>query len=577
MISVEEAVSIVMLETSRVGESVFPRSEDCKVSLSLKRILCEDFKAPWSVPRVRTSIKDGYAVRAAAVQNGTRRFRVEATIFAGDVPGDKIQSAESEIAVYVTTGSAIPQGFDAVVEVEKTIVDNSRSEIVLVESAEVGIRAGLDIREIGSDVEEGRLLIHKGEVIGPAEIGALSMFGIASVKVMKKPKIGVLSTGDELVEPGLELNSPAAIYDTNRLMLLAALSSEVCAVDVVDLEIIRDQKRHETDDSWLERILLQHFDILITSGGVSMGDKDFVRGSLRRLGKIHVGKLFMKPGKPTVFATLYCEKTNKETLCFSLPGNPVSSIVTYNLLVAPSLRNLSGMSQPANAALHCTLKEDICLDKIRPEFHRAEFQEESTFLLGKSTGFQRSSALPSLLNADALLMLPNEDQNDGPVIHKGTLVRSLIFRDLRCSRGLRQDERRSWHFEVVLIVESGQTISTTLTSEIATLTTNPIGRVVVARQEIASQIQDLSSPSFNIISARGRKDTIETCPRLRRVPGMDEALRASKSNDLFSLSDGAEVYHDTFSGSLIVFVDETVKSLLPIHRAVQVHFNSFDL
>ncbi|GBG30640.1 Gephyrin [Hondaea fermentalgiana] len=433
MTPVAEALAAVLREAT---ERCKGRIEERNTLDALGRALADDFRAPWNVPRHHTSIKDGYAVRAQDLQHQSDqdiRLEVIGSKAAGqDNPALVVGERQ---AVYVTTGSMIPNGADAVIEVEKTQLVNKEEgheHSILVQAAAAAKACpNLDVRIPGSDTREGALLIEKGCLLGAAEVGILSMFGRATVHVIAAPRLGVLSTGDELIAPGASARQEdsSLIFDANRPMLLAkAQDAAYGKAEVVDLGILADQDNKEARDTWLQNMIQDNaLDVLITSGGVSMGARDFVRGALERCGTVHVERIFMKPGKPLVFATV------GDTLVFGLPGNPVSGTVTFDLLVAPALRTLAGWHDPLSSRLECRLAAPLRLDPIRPEYHRARLarDEETGTFLAHSTGFQRSSALPSMLGADVLLELPHAAHYGAPEIPAGTLVSAIIIGDLR--------------------------------------------------------------------------------------------------------------------------------------------------
>lgn len=281
------------------------------------------------------------------------------------------------------------------------------------------VKSGQNIRPIGSDISPGEVLVDKHELVSAAEIGLLATAGITEVVAHRKPVVGVLSTGSELVEAFQGATTPGKIRDSNRPMLLALLNG--WGVKTLNLGVCSDKKHalKETILSALEKV-----DVLITSGGVSMGEHDLIKPLLEEMGTVHFGRLLMKPGKPTTFATL--EIQGKKKLAFALPGNPVSSFTTCHLLVHPALRRLRGLpvSKCHNAKVFTTLTHPIKLDIERPEFHRANLAWDSKQhkFLATSTGRQISSRLLSCRNANALLCLPT-----GTEVRDGDAVAALVL------------------------------------------------------------------------------------------------------------------------------------------------------
>lgn len=282
---------------------------------------------------------------------------------------------------------------------------------------EVNSTPGKFIRQIGSDVSVGEVILSANTKIGSYEIGILAASGIKTVKVYGKPKVSVLSTGDELVS-FTEKPTIGKIRDSNRPMLLSLLKEhdvetfdEGIAVD--DFELM-EKKFHEA---------LSHSDIIITSGGVSMGERDFIKPLLEKYGKIHFGRVNMKPGKPTTFATLNYKNSKK--LVFALPGNPVSSVVTFTLFVIPCLKKMKGYPNPFHPKILVKTQSTLSLDPERPEYHRTivTFDMNQNCLVASSTGNQISSRLLSMRSSNALLVLPKGTGT----IKEGEFVNGLLI------------------------------------------------------------------------------------------------------------------------------------------------------
>ncbi|KAK7819696.1 molybdopterin biosynthesis protein cnx1, partial [Quercus suber] len=409
MVSVDEALQIVLSVAQRLPPVTIPLLD------ALGKVLAEDIRAPDPLPPYPASVKDGYAVIAA---DGPGEYSVIAEARAGN-DGVGVIVTPGTVA-YVTTGGPIPDGADAVVQVE----DTEQIENASVESKRVKIlvqtNEGVDIRPVltsvcqGCDIEQDAIVLKSGERVGASEIGLLAAMGVMMVKVYPTPTIGVLSTGDELSEPATKVLSRGQIRDSNRAMLLAAAVQQQCKV--LDLGIARD------DEDELERILdtalSAGIDILLTSGGVSMGDKDFVKPLLAKRG--------------TVYYKRAESIMQKKILAFGLPGNPVSCIVCFDLFVIPTIRHLSGWGNTHLFRVQARLQQPIKTDLARPEFHRAIIRWEvndgsgNPGFVAESTGHQRSSRLLSMKAANALLELPAK----GSVISAGTSVSAIIISDL---------------------------------------------------------------------------------------------------------------------------------------------------
>ncbi|KAL4156672.1 hypothetical protein PRNP1_005701 [Phytophthora ramorum] len=409
MMRVEAAVTLVLSQAQPLEAARVEAHEAHNL------VLAEAVRSVEPLPPFRASIMDGYAVVAA---DGVGTFPVVERIAAGDMPACALQSGQ---VAYITTGSPVPEGADAVVKIEDTSsVEGSESmESEVAVNILKSVKAGQNIRAIGSDISPGEVLVDAHELVSAAEIGLLATAGVTDVIAHRKPVVGVLSTGSELVEAFEGKTTPGKIRDSNRPMLLALISG--WGAKTLNLGVCSDSK-----GALKETILkaLEKVDVLITSGGVSMGDHDLIKPLLEEMGTVHFGRLLMKPGKPTTFATLDIE--GKKKLVFALPGNPVSSFTTCHLLVHPALRRLRGFPLPKcqHVKVYATLTHPIKLDAERPEFHRANlaWDGKQHKFLATSTGRQISSRLLSCRNANALLSLPT-----GTEIRDGDAVAALVL------------------------------------------------------------------------------------------------------------------------------------------------------
>ncbi|XP_066348312.1 molybdopterin biosynthesis protein CNX1-like isoform X2 [Miscanthus floridulus] len=283
----------------------------------------------------------------------------------------------------------------------------------------------------GCDIEKDSIVLNSGDHIGPAEIGLLATVGVTTVKVYPRPTIAVFSTGDELVQPATATLCHGQIRDSNRAMLLAAAVQQKCKV--VDLGIAEDTE--ESLKEHMDAALRSDADIIITSGGVSMGDRDLVKPCLAKMGKIHFEKIRMKPGKPLTFAEITTRDTpkpSKTVLAFGLPGNPVSCMVCFNLFVVPAIRLLSGWSNPNLQRVHVRLSHPLRADSHRTEFHRAVIRwvlddgSGRPGFVAESTGHQASSRLLSMKSANALLEVPST----GQILAAGTSIQAILISDI---------------------------------------------------------------------------------------------------------------------------------------------------
>ncbi|MGQ9549630.1 MAG: molybdopterin molybdotransferase MoeA [Roseiflexus sp.] len=352
------------------------------------RVLAEDVYATDPLPDVPKAAVDGYALRSA---DGAAPRRVIAEVTAGATPGLHVAPGS---AVRVMTGAPIPEGADAVVMVEQT---EEQDGILTVHHA---IGAGDNIHTVGQDIAAGQCVLMRGTTLGAAEIGLLATIGRVRAQVYRRPMVAVLATGDEVYEPDGEV-FPGGVRDSNRYALMAAAREAGCMT--VSLGIARD-------DMAVQRAAIldaaDRADVLLTSGGVSMGTRDLIKPLLAELGTVHFGRIAFKPGKPTTFATVDRPGHASPLLVFGLPGFPVSSLVSFEVFVRPALRRLQGDARPERPRIRVMLRDPIHPSADRPEYQRAIVGWVEGRLVARSTGRQGSSRLMSMLGANALLIVP---------------------------------------------------------------------------------------------------------------------------------------------------------------------------
>lgn len=403
MISVEEAQRII---------TVYSQPLETTETNSLEAdglILADDILAPEHMPDVAKSTVDGYALRT---QDGLAERRVLTETTAGSSNNVAIMAGT---AVRIMTGAPIPEGADAVVMLEDTIEYDG----ILRLKEKVTLSSKQNIREAGEDIVQGETLLTQGTTLRAAEIGLLAAVGCTRIRVYRRPRIAVLSTGNEVVEPDAA-RSTGMVRDSNRYALMALVREAGC--EVISLGIVVD------DIEKLRAMLLagiEQADVVITSGGASVGSYDLVKPLLNELGTIHFGRTASKPGKPVTFATV------QNKLVFGLSGFPVSSLVSFEVFVRPALRRLQGDVQPERPKVRVMLAEPIRPPSDRPEYQRVTVRWKDGRLIARSTGIQNSTRLLSLRGANALLIVPvgervHEPGEEldalliGPLIHEKT-------------------------------------------------------------------------------------------------------------------------------------------------------------
>ncbi|KAB8142379.1 molybdopterin molybdotransferase MoeA [Chloroflexia bacterium SDU3-3] len=384
MVAIEQARQIIQQHTPS------PAAEEVAALAADGRILAEDVVAAAPVPDMPKSAVDGYALRAA---DGLAPRRVLAEITAGGTQGASIGPGE---AARIMTGAPLPAGADAVVMVEQT---SEEGGVVSIQHAP---QPGQSVHPVGQDIAQAALVLPRGAAIGPAEVGLLATLGRTRVLAYRRPRVAVLATGDEVYEPDTA-PPPGGIRDSNRYTLMAAVRA--AGAEPISLGIARDDRATQR-----AAILagLAQADVLLTSGGVSMGTHDLIKPLLAELGTVHFGRVAFKPGKPTMFATVGGQPV------FGLPGYPVSSLVSFEVFVRPMLRRMQGDPVPGRPHVSVLLAEHIQASPDRPEYQRAVVSFEQGRLVARSTGGQGSSRLLSMRGANALLVVPPRDGGYAP-------------------------------------------------------------------------------------------------------------------------------------------------------------------
>ncbi len=369
---------------------------------SLDRILAENHYVPADVPPADNSAVDGYALRFSDFQPGSR-LSVSARVPAGHAP----QPLAEGTAVRIFTGSEIPHGADSVVMQERVEVSDAG---ILIQAE---ITKGQNIRRRGQDLAKDDLALAKGTRIRPQEMGLLASMGIAEVPVLARLKVAVLSTGDELVEPGIPL-AAGQIYNTNRFTLLGLLARAGC--EVVLCETLKDSR--DTTRTTLQRAA-EMADLIITSGGVSVGEEDHVRAVLENSGKLSLWRMAIKPGKPLAFGAI------DGTPVLGLPGNPAAVLVTFLIVGMPFIRKCQGRKsiRPIGELLPADFS--VTSPSVRREFVRTRKNRQNSELRVEIYPNQSSGVLSSACWADGLAAVP-----ENTTIQPGDLLTYYSFEEL---------------------------------------------------------------------------------------------------------------------------------------------------
>jgi len=382
LLSVEEAQELIL-------QSVQPLSEAVEMSLleAEGRALAEDIVSPVHIPPFDNAAVDGYAViaedTAGASAQSPARLRVVGAVNAGEVAHFAVGRGE---AARVMTGAPVPAGADAMVMVEDT---EQHGEEVWIKSP---ARIGQHIRRQGEAVAQGETVLRKGQSLGAGEILVLAAIGRSTAPVVRPARVCLLTTGDELVEPGRPL-PPGKIYNSNRY----ALSVQVRETGA-QLEHL-----HIPDDPIITRDALtqaQAYDMVLTAGGVSVGERDFVKQAVESLGELRFWRVAIKPGKPIAFGRV------GQALFVGLPGNPVSAMVTFELFVRPALRKMMGHRVLFRPRVQAVLEHDIGAIGSRREYIRGQLRWGEGRWLVRSTGAQESGMVASMVGANALIVAP---------------------------------------------------------------------------------------------------------------------------------------------------------------------------
>lgn len=386
-VSITQALDIIDKNTSVVNSELLP------IEMALGRVMSEDSIATFNLPRFDNSAMDGFAVKCADANTTVTCTDV---IYAGDDPQMTLQPGQ---AIKIMTGAPIPNGCEAVIPIENVTLNGT--QVTLPQE----IKKGGHIRVSGEDIKNGAVYLHKGEKVTAYTIALLASQGVTHIRVRRKIKVAVFGTGDEL-RPHFEKISPHQLYNSNTPMFLARAQALGCETQYIG-------SSGDTIES-LEAAIrsASGADIIITSGGISMGDRDFTKEAFGNLGmQLHFDKVDIKPGKPTAFGTI------EKTVIINLPGNPLASMVNYEIFVRAAIWKMSGMNACHHAAIQTQMKEDFT---VRPGKHTVRlgiFDGEGFMPFSK----QLPGMLSPLEQANAMLITTPEIA----VLEKGRTVRIM--------------------------------------------------------------------------------------------------------------------------------------------------------
>jgi molybdopterin molybdotransferase len=418
MLTVEEALQKILNEISVLD------TENVAILESLGQVLAEDIHSVINVPPLDNSAMDGYAVRAADTKGASEKtpkiLKVIDTVIAGSISKKEVTSGS---AIRIMTGAPIPKGADSVIQFEDTDEAKRKQESPDKPVTKVSIfqtvKAGQNIRLAGEDVKRGSLILKKGTVIRPGEIGVMASIGYGRVKVIRRPIVSVLSTGNELMEIYEPLQQ-GRIYNSNSYSI-ASLVKRYGGIPKV-LGIARDNEK-ELAAKLKEA---QYSDLILTTGGVSMGDYDMVKDILARDGKMVFWKVKVKPGKPLAFGKIKGKTRtgqDKEIPHLGLPGNATSCMVSFELFVRPAILKMMGKTKLEKPSIPVVVNDTLVNDAGRRIYNRAVTEKLDGHYVAKLTGPQGSGILTSMALANSLVIIPEDKEK----VNKGETAQALML------------------------------------------------------------------------------------------------------------------------------------------------------
>ena len=400
-----KAISSLVSELLQESHAINDPADIETVSLdqAINRILAEDLLSPIDVPAADNSAMDGYAFdgKCLGTSNSPIHLRVVGTVLAGQPYKGQIEAGE---CLKIMTGAVMPAGCDTVIPQEFTASSNDES----ISFKSDQLKAGENRRLLGEDLQKGKAAISAGRLLRPSDLGLAASLGIAKLKVRRKLKVAILSSGDELRSLGQALDA-GSIYDSNRYSLTGLLNR--VDLEIIDGGIVRD------DPSSLKQAFIEaasKADVLISSGGVSVGEADFTKQIMQELGDVGFWKIAMRPGRPMAFGILKLVpgSSSRKTLFFGLPGNPVAVMVTFYQFVRSALLQLNGASQTETPIVQAISETAIRKKPGRTEFQRAILGRNAE---GKPsvrlTGSQGAGILRSMSEANCFVILSHDQGN----------------------------------------------------------------------------------------------------------------------------------------------------------------------
>jgi molybdopterin molybdotransferase len=412
MISVEEALEKILQEVNTLEAEPVPILE------SLGQVLAEDITSDINIPPLDNAAMDGYAVRSEDIRNAAEdapvALRVIDTVMAGAISG---KTVEPGTAIRIMTGAPVPAGADSVVQFENTDEEARKAKDGDLPATEVAVlcktSSGQNIRRAGEDIAKGATAIKKGKVIRPAEIGLMASIGYSQVKVIRRPVVAILATGNELVEIDRPLTE-GKIYNSNTYSLASLVMRYGCVPRLMGIAL-------DSAESLADKLRSLDADMLLTIGGVSMGDYDVVKDVLEAEGEMVFWKVRVKPGKPLAFGKL--KGRTKTVPHLGLPGNPVSCMVSFELFVRPALLKMMGKKNFAKPTVAAIMEDDVKNAAGRRIYDRAVIERRNGHYYAKLTGPQGSGILNSMSLANGLVIIPEDILE----VSKGDTVQAVML------------------------------------------------------------------------------------------------------------------------------------------------------